>query len=109
MRHLVYNEYQKYQKWKADGNRYDKDDLVLELIRSKKRLLSKRNPLFDSVYLDVCLHVMSFLTFGYMCKFTIVFLLHRRFKTSHTLRFTLSAELLGHQNFVGFALATPHR
>jgi hypothetical protein len=53
MRHLVYNEYQNYQKWKLDGSRYDKDDLILELIRSKKRLLSKRNPLFDSVYLDV--------------------------------------------------------
>lgn len=52
-RHLVYDEYQKYHKWKRGEERLDKEDVILELIRNKKRLLSKKNPLFDAVYLDV--------------------------------------------------------
>ena len=44
---------QKYLKWKKDGGRYDKDDVILELICRKKKILSKKNPFFDAVYLDV--------------------------------------------------------
>lgn len=51
-RHLVYGEYEKYDKWKSDHQRKDKDDIILELICKMKLLLSKRSSLFDAVYLD---------------------------------------------------------
>ena len=52
-RHLIYDEFAKYRKWKQENSYLDKDDVVLELIRHIDLLLSKRNPLFDAVYLDV--------------------------------------------------------
>ena len=68
-RHLVYDEFVKYNKWKLEKSYLDKDDVVLQLIRNMNMLLSKRNPLFDAVYLDVscCLLKSSFKIFTYIC------------------------------------------
>jgi hypothetical protein len=57
-RHLVYDAYLGYEKWKVNNGRRDKDDVVLELIQNMSRLLSRRNPVFDAVYLDVSMRVL---------------------------------------------------
>jgi superfamily I DNA/RNA helicase len=51
-RHMVYGQYEKYHKWKTVNARLDRDDVILELIRNISQLLSKKQSLFDAVYLD---------------------------------------------------------
>eukprot|EP00804_Cyclotella_cryptica_P026502 CCRYP_008149-RB/>CCRYP_008149-RB protein AED:0.03 eAED:0.03 QI:2292/1/1/1/0.86/0.83/24/285/2253 len=51
-RHMIYEQYEKYHKWKTVNARMDRDDVILELIRHMGQLLSKKQSLFDAVYLD---------------------------------------------------------
>eukprot|EP00586_Coscinodiscus_wailesii_P010917 CAMPEP_0172513854 /NCGR_PEP_ID=MMETSP1066-20121228/255989_1 /TAXON_ID=671091 /ORGANISM="Coscinodiscus wailesii, Strain CCMP2513" /LENGTH=268 /DNA_ID=CAMNT_0013294293 /DNA_START=71 /DNA_END=874 /DNA_ORIENTATION=- len=54
LREEVYNEFRRYQDWKADLRQYDISDLILELIRKRRNITQTGQDLFQSVYLDEC-------------------------------------------------------
>ena len=51
IRHAVYTEFEKYQKWKHQRNSHDMNDVVLILL-GQSRLIGLNSEIFDSAYID---------------------------------------------------------
>ena len=51
-RRIIYDQYQLYNQWKREWNRFDINDMVIEILKKLIELGSRKHQIFSAVYLD---------------------------------------------------------